>query len=58
MEVDLEAQKLWITGEEADAQPFDIDPYKKMCLIKGYDDVDYLISLKSAITAFENRAAF
>ena len=32
---------------------FDIDPYKKTCMINGYDDIDYLISKKDQITAFE-----
>ncbi|MCL4481957.1 MAG: 3-isopropylmalate dehydratase small subunit, partial [Bacteroidetes bacterium] len=32
---------------------FDINPYKKECLLKGYDDIDYLLSLKKEIEAFE-----
>ncbi len=32
---------------------FEIDPYKKTCMINGYDDIDYLISNKDKITAFE-----
>ena len=34
---------------------FPIDPYKKECLLNGYDDIDYLLSLKSEIEAFENK---
>lgn len=34
-------------------QSFEIDPYKKMCLLNGYDDIDYLLSLSSKIEAFE-----
>jgi len=30
---------------------------KKMCLINGYDDIDYLISQKEAIEAFEQKRA-
>ena len=33
---------------------FDIDPYKKTCLINGYDDIDYLISQKEKIETFEH----
>ena len=33
---------------------FDINPYKKECLLNGYDDIDFLISLKAEIIAFEN----
>ena len=32
---------------------FELDPYKKMCLINGYDDIDYLLSLKDKIQQFE-----
>ncbi|WP_299209993.1 3-isopropylmalate dehydratase small subunit [uncultured Dokdonia sp.] len=32
---------------------FDIDPYKKVCMINGYDDIDFLVSKKEAIEAFE-----
>lgn len=32
---------------------FDINPYKKNCLLNGYDDIDYLLSRKSDIEAWE-----
>jgi 3-isopropylmalate/(R)-2-methylmalate dehydratase small subunit len=50
--VDLEAQTFTIvsTGQSTG---FEIDPYKKLCLINGYDDIDYLLSLKDQIEAFE-----
>jgi 3-isopropylmalate/(R)-2-methylmalate dehydratase small subunit len=50
--VDLPNQKCTIeaSGEKTS---FDISPYKKECLLNGYDDIDYLISLKSKIEAFE-----
>ena len=32
---------------------FELDPYKKTCLLNGYDDIDYLISQKAKIQAFE-----
>jgi 3-isopropylmalate/(R)-2-methylmalate dehydratase small subunit len=32
---------------------FDINPYKKHCLLNGLDDIDYLASLKKEITEFE-----
>ncbi len=34
---------------------FDINPYKKMCLLNGYDDIDFLISKKEKIKAFESQ---
>jgi 3-isopropylmalate/(R)-2-methylmalate dehydratase small subunit len=50
--VDLEVQKITILDSRKFVK-FDIDPYKKMCLINGYDDIDYLISKKGKIEAFE-----
>ena len=35
------------------AASFDIDAYKKTCLLNGYDDIDYLISKRAQIRAFE-----
>ena len=32
---------------------FEIDTYKKTCMINGYDDIDYLLSKKPEIEAFE-----
>jgi len=34
---------------------FEIDPYKKMCMLNGYDDLDFLLSLESEIEAFEKQ---
>jgi 3-isopropylmalate/(R)-2-methylmalate dehydratase small subunit len=53
-EADLVNQKFTIlaTGEEF---RFEISAYKKECLLKGYDDIDYLLSLKDKIEAFENQ---
>ena len=50
--VDLASQTITInsTGEQ---EQFDINPYKKTCLLNGYDDIDYLLSLKNKIEAFE-----
>ncbi len=36
-------------------EKFPLDPYRKMCLIKEYDDIDYLLSLQSQIFAFERK---
>lgn len=50
--VDLEAQTLSVLEVGLQTE-FDIDPYKKTCLINGYDDIDYLLSKKELIEAFE-----
>jgi 3-isopropylmalate/(R)-2-methylmalate dehydratase small subunit len=50
--VDLEKQTITIhsTGEQ---EHFDINSYKKTCLLNGYDDIDYLLSIKDDIQQFE-----
>jgi len=50
--VNLEAQTITIdkTGE---SETFDINNYKKTCLLNGYDDIDYLLSIKNDIEEFE-----
>ncbi len=50
--VDLENQEIEITGTGA-KESFQIDPYKKTCLINGYDDIDFLISKLDAIKNYE-----
>ena len=50
--VDLEKQQFRI-DEASIAISFEINAYKKMCMINGYDDIDYLLSQKEAIIAFE-----
>ncbi|AXG68547.1 3-isopropylmalate dehydratase small subunit 1 [Kordia sp. SMS9] len=52
IEVNLEAQTIAFEDEKAS---FDINPYKKMCLQKGYDDIDFLVSNLSKIEAFEQK---
>ncbi|MCU0355629.1 MAG: 3-isopropylmalate dehydratase small subunit [Cytophagales bacterium] len=49
--VDLEAQTIALGG--GTVEPFDINPYKKACLLNGYDDIDYLLSLETEIRAFD-----
>ena len=34
-------------------EDFDINSYKKTCLLNGYDDIDYLLSAKKEIEEFE-----
>lgn len=52
--VDLEAQTFTIKDTAA-VFLFDIGRYKKMCLLKGYDDIDYLLSQREKIEIFEKR---
>ena len=51
-EINLEQQTLSVLDTKVKTE-FEIDPYKKTCLINGYDDIDYLISKTKQIEAFE-----
>lgn len=53
---DVEAQTITIdkTGE---SEKFNINHYKKTCLLNGYDDIDYLINIKDEIENFEKTLA-
>ncbi|WBA43131.1 3-isopropylmalate dehydratase small subunit [Hymenobacter canadensis] len=50
--VNLPEQTLHVPATN-DSVHFDLDAYKKECLINGYDDIDYLVSQKPAIEAYE-----
>jgi 3-isopropylmalate/(R)-2-methylmalate dehydratase small subunit len=49
--VDLQNQK--VTLEDGSSESFDINTYKKTCMTNGYDDIDYLLSLRNEIKHFE-----
>ena len=46
------AGRISINGQE---ESFEINNYKKTCLLSGYDDIDYLISIKKDIEVFEKQ---
>ncbi len=50
--VDLERQ---IVEVDSLKENFEINPYKKSCMINGYDDIDYLLGLDSEIRAFDKK---
>ncbi|BDD02731.1 3-isopropylmalate dehydratase small subunit [Aureibacter tunicatorum] len=52
IEVDLEEQVIRIEGTDL-SENFEINIYKKTCLLNGYDDIDYILSIKDKIEAFE-----
>ena len=55
--VDLASQVILLnkTKEPALTEKFEINHYKKTCLLNGYDDIDYLLSMKEEIAIFENK---
>jgi len=50
--VDLENQKI-IIDSTREEETFEINSYKKNCLLNGNDDIDYLVSIKDEIESFE-----
>ena len=48
--VDLINQQISYSGK---SEKFDINAYKKECLINGYDDIDYLLNLNKEIKEFD-----
>ena len=50
--VNLENQLVTI-DKTNESESFDINSYKKTCLLNGYDDIDYLLSIKGDIESFE-----
>ena len=59
LEINLENQSISISNS-SEVEFFEMDPYKKICLLNGYDDIDFLLSQKSIISTFEenNRYPF
>jgi 3-isopropylmalate/(R)-2-methylmalate dehydratase small subunit len=51
VEVNLEEQTININGQ---SETFDINSYKKICLLNGFDDIDYLLNSKEEIIHYEN----
>jgi 3-isopropylmalate/(R)-2-methylmalate dehydratase small subunit len=57
LEVDLEKQTITLLATK-ESESFEINEYKKMCLINGFDDIDYILSLKDKIEAYEGSREF
>ena len=55
MEIDLQAQT--ITTSDGEVFSFDVDPFKKHCLMEGLDDIGLTLEKKASVDAFEARAA-
>ena len=53
VKIDLRQQLLTVSA--GDSTGFEINPYKKECLLKGLDDIDYLLGIRDMIKAYELR---
>lgn len=54
IDVDLENQIVSIPSKGLQ-EKFDINPYKRMCLMNGYDDIDYILSKQKEVLEFEKK---
>lgn len=52
--IDLPKQTITIPSLGIE-ENFEINPYKKMCIMNGYDDIDYILSMKDQIAKFEKK---
>ena len=52
LSIDLEKQTITIDSTGA-SESFEINAYKKTCMLNGYDDIDYLLSMKEEVEQFE-----
>ncbi|NMB50452.1 MAG: 3-isopropylmalate dehydratase small subunit [Bacteroidales bacterium] len=55
--VNLEEQTI-TNNENGKTESFEINAYKKECLLKGLDDIDFLLSNKDKIEAYEKNRVF
>jgi 3-isopropylmalate/(R)-2-methylmalate dehydratase small subunit len=53
--VDLERQE--IRGPDGGTIKFDIDPFRKRCLLEGLDDIGLTLEKEEAIAGYERKAA-
>ncbi len=64
LHIDLEKQTISLkepgqaSGDIKPSEHFDISDYKKTCLLNGYNDIDYLLSIKEDIINYEKEKAF
>lgn len=54
IDVDIEKQTISVNGH---SENFEINNYKKTCLLNGYDDIDFLLSIRGEIENFEHQHA-
>jgi 3-isopropylmalate/(R)-2-methylmalate dehydratase small subunit len=62
LEINLQEQTIKLLGPEAPpseglGEVFEINAYKKTCMLNGYDDIDYLLSIKEDIINYEKQIA-
>lgn len=54
IEINIEKQTINVPSKKMYEQ-FDINPYKKICIMNGYDDIDYMVNMQKEIKKFEKK---
>lgn len=54
VDIDVEKQTISIPSKLI-SESFDINPYKKICVMNGYDDIDYMLTMRKNIKEFEQK---
>tara|TARA_B100000676_G_scaffold21825_1_gene18853 strand:+ start:379 stop:987 length:609 start_codon:yes stop_codon:yes gene_type:complete len=58
LSIDLESQKIWDSNEEV-VLDFDIEPFRRHCLLNGLDDIGLTLEEEDSINSFEsNRSQY
>ncbi len=52
VKIDLEEQKITLLPD-GPSESFEINPYKRKCLLNGFDDIDYLLNISDHIESWE-----
>ncbi|HVA97054.1 MAG TPA: 3-isopropylmalate dehydratase small subunit [Candidatus Acidoferrales bacterium] len=52
--IDVAKQTISVPSKKI-SETFDINPYKKICVMNGYDDVDYVVNMRGEIANFEKK---
>lgn len=55
--IDLEAQSI-VNEKTGEKEIFEINPFKKECLLEGFDDIEYLLKNKDEIEKFEKERSW
>ncbi len=53
IEIDLDKQEITVPSLQI-IHTFEINPYKKVCIMNGYDDIEYILSMKDKVEKFES----
>jgi 3-isopropylmalate/(R)-2-methylmalate dehydratase small subunit len=57
-QITIDLQNQTVTLPDGQQHTFEIDPFRKLCLLEGVDDLGYILSKEDKISAFEATPAY